>query len=254
MGRRTWIALGVLALACLVLWRVDRGMRASQARTASQSRPGAVASNDSVVPDAPDPSSLAAMSAEDILGLTWRRWEEIRDYRCTIESTNRLGSELQSNTLEVAYKRPGMYRHQVVKGPNQGTLLTVDRQGALRARPGGVLGILVVPMDRNDPRLRDGRGLPFFESDWGSEIRRWQQALTGKASLRRREDSGGDNGRCWVLELQSSSDEIQQFWIDQTSRLPARIVTSRGGKLLRDARYLNIAINTDPDDAYFQLK
>lgn len=254
MGRRTWIALGVLALAGLLVWIADLAIRESQARSALQERQDATASTECVAEKLGEPASMDAATAESILQLADQRWQQIRDYRCTIESKNRLNSELQSNTLEVAFKRPGMHRHQIVKGRNQGTLLTVDRQGSVRARPGGVLGVLVVPMKRDDPRLRDGRGLPFYESDWGSEIRRWQEAASASATLRRLDDAQSDDAPCWVLELTSPSREVQQLWIDQRSRLPARIITRRGGELLRDARYSNIVLNTDPDDSYFHLK
>lgn len=254
MSRRTWIALGAVVAAVLALWRLDSFIRTSQSRAASQNRieESARGENEStaavVIPSKED------ATPEQILELACQKWTQIRDYQCRIQSKNQLDSKMQSNTLEVAFKRPGMCRHQIVEGASQGTLLTTNRQGQVRARPGGVLGVLVVPMDRNDPRLRDGRGIPFHESDWGSELERWRALVTENSSLRRRPDEECDGQRCWVLELSSKPGEVHELWINQQSRLPARILCRRHGILLRDAIYSNIALNTDPDDALFQLK
>ncbi|MBY0586602.1 hypothetical protein K2X85_05465 [bacterium] len=213
---------------------------------------GSPSTNLSIALD-PLPAPNEQLSADQIVQLAMARWKEINDYRCTIQSTNKRSGTLEANTLDVVYKRPGLFRHAIVDGVSRGVILTYNGQ-TVHARPGGLLSVMTVEVDPRDARLVDGRGRPFFQTDWGSELEHLKQA-SKTGWLRREPDEKNDHTPCWVISVQpaSSNEEIHRVWIDQQSRLLTRAVSARRGQTLRDARYSNVALNTSPADAEFSL-
>jgi outer membrane lipoprotein-sorting protein len=201
----------------------------------------------------PLPSGSQPLSAEAIVELAVARWKQIDDYRCTISSKNKRSGQIEENVLHVVFKRPGLFRHAIVDGASRGVILTYNGQ-TVHARPGGLLSVMTVEVDPRDARLVDGRGKPFYQTDWGSEL-----AYLADASktgwLHRDEDDSIDQTPCWVISVQPGgvADEVHRVWIDQTSRLLARVVSARRGQTLRDARYTNVALNVRPSDAEFSL-
>lgn len=205
------------------------------------------------------PTALAGESSARALAILERAesaWQMVDDYQCLVDTTNRQGEVLVETTLHVTFKRPGQFRHSIVKGDNTGVLLTRTADGSVRVRPGGFLGLVTVEMDPGDSRLLDGRGRPFYENDWGSELEAIRAALSRGARLDRVADQVWNGVDCWVirLTLPGPVDERQELWIDQQTHLPRRISASEGGRVKKDARFEQITLNTRPADQVFMLK
>jgi outer membrane lipoprotein-sorting protein len=245
MKRFGYRALGIsLVLLGGLLIGIDQHWRHLPLNTAEHQIPE---------PTDPLPAPSEKLTAEQIVQLALARWKLINDYRCTINSTNKRSGNLEENVLDVIYKRPGLFRHAIIDGTSRGVILTYNGQ-AVHARPGGLMSIMTVEVDPRDARLVDGRGKPFFQTDWGSELLYLNEAArTGW--LRRESDQTINDSPTWVISVQpaSGNDEIHRVWIDQKSRLLARAVSARRGQTLRDARYSNIALNTSPSDTEFSL-
>lgn len=247
-GAAAW-AVGVVALAATA-WFVDRRVREGRVPSPPRRAPAETTSWKVALP-----SGEAVPSAEEILEMASRRCEEIQDYRCIVHSTNLLNGAMEENVVEVHYKRPGRFRHALLEGPNKGTVLAKDADGRVFVRPGGVLGLLVVEMDLGDKRLLDGRGIPFHQADWATEVSRIAETAAAGGALTRCEDAIEGESPCWVLELATASpEERTRAWIDRGSHLLKRLATSRGGRLVRDASYTDAVVNANPPDSLFRLK
>jgi hypothetical protein len=143
----------------------------------------------------------------------------------------------------------------IVEGNNQGVLLTYNGR-VVHARPGGLLSLFTVQVDPSDERLFDGRGRPFYESDWGSELNRCSQVVSEGGSLVRKPDGIIDDEPCWIIEAKTLGplQETCELWLNQETHLVKRVVNSRQGEILRDVRYSNVALNTHLSDSEFMLK
>lgn len=243
--KRRWILLAVIAVLAIGLFGLDHRLRqipSPQPVTAVPVSTHSVENTDELSPSA-------------ILDLALERWSEIDDYQCTITSINRTGAQLSKNILAVVYKRPCLFRHAIVDGHNQGVLLTYNGK-VVHARPGGLLSMMTVQMDPRDQRLLDGRGRPFFQTDWGSELTRFKEIVDDGGALSRGPDEEIDEEPCWQLRLQVPGplEEYHSLWINSETHLVQRISSSRRGQMLRDASYSNIALNVSPGDAEFSLK
>jgi hypothetical protein len=154
--------------------------------------------------------------------------------------------------LDVTFRKPHSFRHELIEGASRGVVLCYDGE-QVRARPGGVLGLMTVQMKLSDPRLLDGRGEPFFKSDWGSELDRFADAIADGAvgSVDATVKIGDD--ACWALKADRRSDDAHdlEIWIDQRTDLPRRCVTRRQGRVLRDATYESVDVDRRPGDERF---
>ena len=248
MRRRTIIISGAVVLMLATLVIVDQRLRMVTIPQASQPL-------QTVAEPATNSLAHEPVSAEDILAIARDRWQRIDNYKCTITSVNLMGNKLNHNVLAVMYKRPSHFRHMIVEGHNRGVLLTYDGK-IVHARPGGLLSLMTVTMDPSDQRLIDGRGRPFFESDWGSELNRCSQVVAEGGTLARKPDEVIDEEPCWVIEAQTPGpvQDVSELWLSQKTQLVKRVVNRRRGEVLRDARYSNVALNTSLNDSEFMLK
>jgi outer membrane lipoprotein-sorting protein len=244
MTRKANIIVGSLLILAGILFLLDRRWRRID-EPLVQTRPDPV--------NEPLPAPNHQLSAEQIVDLATARWKQIDDYRCTIRSTNKRQGALEENVLTVTYKRPGYFRHAIIDGASRGVILTYNGQ-TVHARPGGLLSVMTVEVDPRDARLVDGRGKPFYQSDWGSELAHLAQAAkTGW--LRREPDETIEDKLCWVVSVEPAGgdEQVHRVWVDQESRLLARAVSAKRGQTLRDAKYTKVALNTKPSDAEFSL-
>lgn len=240
-GWRLWLLVGVMLVAGLWVW--DSIARQFQAK---DDRPHATTR-------VLKPAAPANLSAGEILGLAGVAWEAVQDYACQTTSTNRRKGSLDENVLSIHFKRPGMLKHVIVEGPNKGVVITRDSAGNVKARPGGALGILVVSVKPDDPRLHDGRGIPFYQTDWGSELARLREWRDQGASFERLADEKDQAGEYWRIRV-SLPPRVEEIWFDAGTHLPRRFISIWEGELQRDVRYDDIAINTSPADDVFLIK
>lgn len=227
---------------------IDRWLRESPMRESAE-LPASTIPLDSQEP------TKEPTTAQEVLQIALRRWKEIESYQCTVKSTNLLHSKIHESVLSIKFKRPHQYRHLIIDGHNQGVLLTYNGH-VVHARPGGLLRMMIVQIDPSDERLVDGRGRPFYESDWGSELTRCVKTVEEGGKLTRSPDEIINDEPCWVIKsmLPGPVDEVCELSISQKSHLVKRVLNTRKGDVLRDAIYSNIALNAPLSDSEFVLK
>lgn len=257
-GRRWIISLlaVVVLLAAASLW-ADRIVRNWQVQYPHSSAPKTILPrNDSQNPSRDTDFDPATASANQLLQAAIDACAQVDDYHCTSHSTNLFDGKLEKYTIDITFRRPALFRHTIVEGANKGTVLAKGPDGQIHVRPGGVLGLLVVDMPPNDKRLLDGRGIPFYQSDWSSDLARLNDRAKSGGILTRLPDQEQSGSQSWVLELALAppAEERTRVWIDPQTRLLKRISTFRGEKLLRDAVYTVLSLNDAPPDSYFKLK
>lgn len=248
MTKSRVLVLSFVSLSALTLVGVDQYLRRLPVASPGES--------EGVVPPPKPEVASESQSATDILQLAMNACREIEDYQCTVTSLNRLGTRVERNVINVSFKQPGLFRHAIIDGSSRGVLITYNRDKVVKARPGGILSMMTVQMDPRDQRLVDGRGKPFFQTDWSSELKQIQEHHDAGALLVRLTDRELGEATCWVVQLTlpGPHEETNDLWVDQTTHLPRRMVSMRRGQTLRDASYSNIALNMHPADDFFNLK
>jgi hypothetical protein len=130
---------------------------------------------------------LAAGAAEveappAVLARLETAYAAIQDYRCRITTFSREGSRTDRRELRFSFLKPGMARVRVLRGSGRGSEVALGRDGTLRGRRGGLLRPFVVRLKPTDSRVRNLRGVPFWEADWGVFVRRVHDALADPAA------------------------------------------------------------------------
>lgn len=198
------------------------------------------------------------LSAGAILESAEAKWDEIQDYHCTTISFARQGDETDDKVLDIVFKRPALYRSTVIEGDNQGAVVTYNRDGVIHGMRGGALSLIVLTLEPDDERLRSLRGKRFFETAWGNEMEDLREFLAEGWTLERLPDADLDGRACYVISAQGTSADNpvtrSDMWIEKSTHLLRRCVEYEGETLVRDAKFTEIEINADPDDAQFSLK
>ncbi len=198
------------------------------------------------------------LTAEQILDLATQRWETIDDYHCTTVVFLRRGDETDEKVLDVVFKRPSLYRNTVIEGDNQGAVVTLNAEGVIHGKHGGALSLIVLTLESDDERLRGLRGRRFFETAWGIEIQELRDAVAAGWQLTRGSDEDLDGSPCYVVvgsgEAAESDMTNRQFWFDQQTHLLRRLIDSADDVLVRDAKFINVELNANPEGETFRLK
>lgn len=118
------------------------------------------------------------MRPDEVLALAERRFQSVTDYQCVADAETRLGNKTSAGTYQVWFKKPAMLRTRVLRGNHRGSEVAMDREGQVRGRKGGILKAFVVRLSADDKRLRNLRGVPVTELDWGSFYRKCRERST----------------------------------------------------------------------------
>lgn len=198
------------------------------------------------------------LTADEILGLAEERWGTIDDYHCTTVVFLGRGEETDNKVLDVVFKKPNLYRNTVVEGDNQGAVATINPEGVIHGKQGGLLSMIVLTLEPEDERLTGLRGRRFFETAWGVEYQEVRDAVAGGWELTRLEDQELDGDPCYVVAATGESEDTdmtqRQIWIDQETHLPRRLYEFAGDDVVRDAKFINVELNTNPGKETFTLK
>lgn len=242
-----YFTLAVMPL-CLGCTGSDSGSVASE--------PAANAPRQTDADEKDDPT--AALSAEEILASIEDKVAQIEDYHYISKSIDRLGDETDPKVLDIWFKRPRMFRSTVVEGANEGGAVTLNRDGVIHGKTGGILGFIVLTLKEDDDRIRGLRGRRFFETSWEQEVREIKTAVEDGWELARHDDQRVDGSDCRVLVVTGTRDGSavtqEQIWVDRDSYLIKRRQAYEGDSLVRDVIYTQIEINLGTADEHFSLK
>ncbi|MGV3724325.1 MAG: LolA family protein [Actinomycetota bacterium] len=112
--------------------------------------------------------ALAVESPESVLARAEARFAAIKDYQCIVEAEARKGKKHESGSYQLWFRKPSMLRIHVTKGKTRGSDLAIDERGKVRGRQGGLLKPFVITLSPKDKRLRNLRGYPVTEIQWGA--------------------------------------------------------------------------------------
>ncbi len=203
------------------------------------------------------PASSQDQGALPILENVKNKWKTIRDYRCQMQSLNRLGQEVDKKKLDFAFQRPYKVRMEVLDGPKKGSVIVRNAEEKIRAKKGGILGVVAVSLDETDPRVTNLRGRKFYKADWGSVVAEWLIAAKNNWPMERLSDEEYNNQQCHVLAAhwQDASSPITKdlIWVNQENHLIIRRQQFEGETLVNEVVWWNIQVNPSLDPGLFDL-
>ncbi|MCB9783818.1 MAG: hypothetical protein H6751_12715 [Candidatus Omnitrophica bacterium] len=184
------------------------------------------------------------------------KWKSVYDYSCQMQSLNRLGQEVDKKKLDFSFQRPHKVRMEVLDGPKKGSVIVRTAEEKIRAKKGGILGVVAVTLDENDERVTNLRGRKFYEADWGSVIAEWLIAAKNGWAMERLPDENYNNQPCHVLlahwkDPRSSITE-DKIWVNQ-DHLIVRRQQFEGQTLVNEVIWWNIQVNPKLDPGLFDL-
>ena len=185
------------------------------------------------------------------------KWKTIKDYHCNMQSLNRLGQEVDKKKLDFSFQRPHKIRMEVLDGPKKGSVIVRTADGKIRAKKGGILGVIAVTLDESDPRVTNLRGRKFYKADWGSVIAEWLLAVKKGWKMERLPDETYNNQKCYVLTAHWKSPQSpiteDKIWVDQSTHLIVRRQQFEGQNLVNEVVWWNLQINPNLDPGLFDL-
>lgn len=209
-------------------------------------------------------SLLAAISTASERNLKYlldtieARHNEIKTYRCRIETVCVVGEKREVRSFDFSFKRPKLIRMKIIEGRNKGATL-IYREGYVIARPGGIFGFVRKTFKPDEPAVTTIRGGRMDQMDFWFIIGLMQQpSPTSVLSYRGQEDFQGRFVD--VVELNetgkpSATDYAKAiFWIDSKERLILKYELYDGkDRLAFRQAHSDIEINPEFKDAYFNI-
>src|SRR2546423_211178 len=80
----------------------------------------------------------------DVVSRLESHFAGVKDYECVMQSEVHGANETSSGTYHIWFMKPDLFRLKVEQGHHHGSEIAVTPAGKVRARPGGVLGHVVV--------------------------------------------------------------------------------------------------------------
>jgi hypothetical protein len=177
----------------------------------------------------------------------------IQDYRCRIIAFTRKGSRTDQRELRFSFRKPGMARARVLRGSGRGSEVARDRSGKLHGRRGGLLSPFVVSLKETDSRVRNLRGVPFWEADWGVFLQRIREALADPAASAATQ-AAPDGSLELTIRFQGPEPPVRHFYRVDTARwLITEADVYEGNELVDQVRYEECQLNPGLTDRDFEL-
>src|SRR5579884_239543 len=163
----------------------------------------------------------------------------LQDY--TVNATTTFGG--RSLRLKIVYKRPNLVRIDTPIGQ-----ASVQPNGDIKGRLGhGPLGKRAFKIDRNEKRLRDAEGIPFYQIDFPSMLARVQEQIKEGAAATMTADANA-----YRLEIHSGDTTWEYAFAPNDFSL---LENSRWvkGKQAQITRYSDFQPNTGIQTDYFRF-
>jgi hypothetical protein len=176
-----------------------------------------------------------------------------QDYRCRIVAFSREGSRTDRRELRFSFRKPGLARVRVLRGSGRGSEVALGRGGKLRGRRGGLLSPFVVGLKRTDSRVRNLRGVPFWEADWGVFLGRIREALADPAaSASTRAPAEGSLEL--TIEFRQPGPPVRHVYQVDTARwLITEADVYEGNELVDQVRYEECQLHPGLSERDFEL-
>jgi|SRR5579871_2199351 len=178
-------------------------------------------------------------SVKELLACLESATASLQDY--TVNATTAFGG--RSLRLNITYKRPDLIRIDTPIGQ-----ASVQPNGDIMGRLGhGPLGKMAFKIDRNDKRLRDAEGIPFYRLDFPSMLARVREQIKDGAAATMTADAGA-----YRLEIRSGDTTWDyafapnDFSLQENSRWVK-------GKQAQITRYKDFQPNTGIKSEYFRF-
>jgi outer membrane lipoprotein-sorting protein len=202
-------------------------------------------------------STAHSQSAQEIFSKAEASWKGIRDYRCMMQSNNKLGQEKDLKKVDFAFKRNHQVRMEVLDGKNKGSVVARNDSGRIKGKKGGILGVVAVTLGETDERILNLRGRKFYEADWGTVLKEFSDRLKAgwNVVVQGEEEVSGSPCDILVATGRESGSKVTKdmMWIDKKNHLVLRRKQYEGEDLINEVVWWDIQVNSGLGDDLFDL-
>jgi outer membrane lipoprotein-sorting protein len=199
-------------------------------------------------------ANAAGPRPTDVVSKLESSFQSINDYECVMESVVKGKKDVKRGTYHYWFKKPEMVRIKVEKGSHRGSQIALNAAGKIRARPGGLLKFIKVPVDKNDKRLRSPRGTPFYDTHMGSSCRRLREALQRSDKAEVTGAPGGELQIVMSYKDPQSQAQMKEVWLVDSARwLITGCDVFESGDQVEHVVYRDYRVNAGIEDKVFNL-
>lgn len=198
----------LLRLETLLLLAFGLAFGTRGAGAADEPAPAAPAAEPAAAAAKPAGALLDDASPEAILDAFEARWKALKDCAFTMDTTVRRGTKEDRSTLRFGFRHPALFYSHVLGGRDEGTWVWRGADGRIRARKDGVLSLIKITMEPDDPRLADVRGARLQDADWGAMVRGFRRRAKAGWTFRRAPDAPIRGADCFVVEATGPADAM----------------------------------------------
>jgi hypothetical protein len=220
-----------------------------------------------------EPAPPAAVGVPDreralqLLGRARQACGDVRDYRCTLTTRERLRGRLQPEqvmAMEVRVRPFAVRLRWQQPGTSAGQQVCYAvgaNEGRMRVRPAGYLGAVVgvMSLDPHAPSVRENSRHAITSAGFASMLEEFAATWEGKVAevaAVRVANSAVNGTECFQIEVVLS--DVGSEWqraalhIEQESGLPVRVeYHDAEGRVLDEATYRNLELNVGLEDEIF---
>jgi outer membrane lipoprotein-sorting protein len=195
-----------------------------------------------------------APKANEVVDKLESRFQSLTDYECIMESEVKGKKDVKKGRYHFWFKKPEMVRIKVEKGHHSGSQIALNAAGKVRARPGGLLKFIKVPVDKNDKRLRSPRGTYFYDTHMGSSCRRLREAVRTAQNAEVTGTPGGSLQVSLSYNHPQSQAQMKEIWtIDSARWLITGCDVFENGDQVEHVVYRDYRIDGGLEDGVFNL-
>lgn len=268
LARRIREPLALLLLA-LSIWAPATPLLAQDAPAAppAESVPPPAPAPDAVAPDAPPATSADSPAAPPappqpspsvLLDAMKAKWDSIRQYTCILDTWTRRGTETSHKIIDFAFRKPSLVRNHVLEGDNKGSTVVRTADGKLLGKKGGVLGLVVLTLEDDDERIRNLRGVRFYNGTFGYVIDGFRQEMADGWTIEVLPPAKRDGVDCVRVQATAPPGKVPAgeadrdvIWIDEKTSLLKGRQQWVGKTKVSDTTYSKIVLEARiPDDAF----
>ena len=196
---------------------------------------------------------------QGLIGAFRSAWDSLRDYTCTVESYERLKDKEDFHRYEFRYLKPGWIWMKVIEGSNKGGQVSYNPfTKKVKGKKGGILGIIKLTLDPWDRRVTSIRGYRVDQSDWGTQLKRWEEYVN-QYRIEVSEDTL-DGEPVYILHATGIDpkkyDEAveETLWLSKKLHLPLKLeAKNEKGVVFHRVRYRKVRINVGLKEEDFKI-